>query len=60
MSPRKAKTTGHNLFNFRLAPEDATRLQLVVKDLGLSRSEVMRDALRRYLDEREKGAPKAS
>jgi len=60
MGSRKAKSTGRPLFNFRLAPEDASRLELVVQDLGLSRSQIMRDALRRYLDERAKEAPKAS
>lgn len=52
---------GRPLFNFKLDPEDASRLELVRRKLGLTRSEVMRQALRSYLDEvGKKEALKAS
>ncbi len=41
---------GRPFFGLKMDPEDANRLELVRQKLGLTRSEVMRQALRSYLD----------
>lgn len=58
-----AKTGRSPLLNFRLGQGHRARLDQLVEMLGVSRSEVMRTALERYLDQELatlEEAPKAS